>query len=533
MLFSGMAGAIAFGSASIALPGPLSSRLVQLAAGLMAGRAVAKQMRLRRLSWTWTLPADVIVLQLAPHVPLAGPLLAAAAGATLWGRRWHRADLRAGGDLAQAAAGRVGPLSLLRSLPGRWLLASTSWLRRRAVTGDGLLLGRDERGASVRIPLGGRDGATHTLVVGATGSGKTVTQAAVATRAIADGAGAIVIDPKGDHFLRSHLQAAAGRAGRRFVEWTPEGPTVYNPFARGSETEIADKTLSAETYTEPHYLRQAQRYLGQEVRLLRAAGVEISLATLVAHMEPAELELAARRLGEPGAAPTFSYLDSLSPRQRRDLAGTRDRLAVLAESDAGRWLDPAHDAAFDLLAAIRERAVVLFRLDADRRPLLAAMLGAAIVQDLITGVAALQAEPARCVVVIDEFSAVSAEHVARLFARARSAGVSLLLGTQELSDLRLPGRAALLESVLGNVAAIVAHRQVVPDSADLIAGIAGTRGAWSTALRSDGGRTHTRVREYAIHPDQIKSLPRGWAAVLVPGGETPVRVTRVLPPDCG
>jgi hypothetical protein len=107
------------------------------------------------------------------------------------------------------------------------------------------------------------------------------------------------------------------------------------------------------------------------------------------------------------------------------------------------------------------------------------------------------------------------------------------VGTQELSDLRLPGRAAVLESVLGNVAAIVAHRQVVPDSADLIAGIAGTRGAWSTALRSDGGRTHTRVREYAIHPDQIKSLPRGWAAVLVPGAETPVRITRVLPPDRG
>ncbi len=42
-------------------------------------------------------------------------------------------------------------------------------------------------------------------------------------------------------------------------------------------------------------------------------------------------------------------------------------------------------------------------------------------------------------VVIDEFSAVAAEQVVRLFGRARSAGISLVLGTQELSDLRRQG----------------------------------------------------------------------------------------------
>ena len=66
-------------------------------------------------------------------------------------------------------------------------------------------------------------------------------------------------------------------------------------------------------------------------------------------------------------------------------------------------------------------------------------------------------------VVIDEFSAIAAEQVVRLFGRARSAGLSLLLGTQELSDLRLPGRERLLEQVLGNLSVLIAHRQVVPE----------------------------------------------------------------------
>ncbi len=131
----------------------------------------------------------------------------------------------------------------------------------------------------------------------------------------------------------------------------------------------------------------------------------------------------------------------------------RDRLAIMAESDVGRWLDPATPGAesFELLDAVRSGAVVYFSLRADCRPLLAQMLGAAIVQDLQTVVSALQERPARCVVVIDEFSAIAAEQVAGLFARARSAGISLLLGTQELSDLRLPGHGMLQEQVLGNL----------------------------------------------------------------------------------
>jgi type IV secretory pathway TraG/TraD family ATPase VirD4 len=250
----------------------------------------------------------------------------------------------------------------------------------------------------------------------------------------------------------------------------------------------------------------------------------------VHHLEPMRLEVAARRLPEADAGATFAYLDSLTARQQRDLAGTRDRLAILAESDAGRWLDPATSAAvpFELLDAVRERAVVYFRLDADRRPLLGQMLGAAIVQDLLTTVSALQVEPIATIVVIDEFSAVAAEHVGRLFGRARSAGMSMVLGTQELSDLRLPGRAGLADQVLGNVGALIAHRQVVPDSAGLIADVAGSQGGWVTAQRPGGEGTRTRVRVPAVHPDQIKALPRGYAVVVVPGGSQPVRLTRVL-----
>jgi hypothetical protein len=344
--------------------------------------------------------------------------------------------------------------------------------------------------------------------------------------------GAIVLDPKGDAGLREGIRGAALDAGRQFLEWTPQGPLVYNPFARGGASEIADKALAGERFTEPHYLRQAQRYLGHAVRALHAAGLEASLARLVEQLDPAGLERLARALPEPHAARVFAYLDALSARQRSDLAGVRDRLAILAESDVGRWLDPCTPRAerFDLLAAARSRAVVYFALQADTRPLLGEMLGAAIVQDLQTVVASLQGRAVPTLVAIDEFSAIAPEQVVRLFARARSAGFGLLLGTQELSDLRPAGRERLLEQVLGNLSVLIAHRQVVPASAELISDVAGRRGAWRVSSHSSGTSTRVRGQEPVLEPECVMRLERGWSAVLVLGRAAGARVTRMFAP---
>jgi hypothetical protein len=506
---------------------------ISVALGVTIGVIAARLMRRKHLHWSWAATAlALVVLARSVFAGLAVPLVLATLGATLWGRRWHAHDLDAGADLADLAARRRGPADALGSA------ARTFALRRRRSDIGGwfragqLTLGRDERGRAVSIPCGG-DGGKHTLVVGATGSGKTVTQTWIATQAIGHGMGAIVIDPKGDREMREEIRVAAHAARKDFIEWTPDGPSIYNPYARGSETQIADKLLAGERFTEPHYLRQAQRYVGHVVRVLRGCGVEVSLRGIVDYLEPARLESCARELPERDAGCTHEYLDSLTARQLSDLAGVRDRLAILVESDVGPWLDPGTVGAvrFDLLQAVQSRRVVYFNLESDSRPLLAQMLAAAIVQDLQTTVADLQRRPTPTLVVIDEFSAVGAEHVVRLFGRARSAGLSLLLGTQELTDLRLPGRETVLEQVMGNLSTLIAHRQVVPQSAELIASLAGRKGAWRATLRGDGASTRTRTRVGLLDPDEVSRLAPGWAAVIVlAASEAGARLTQVFAP---
>jgi hypothetical protein len=437
---------------------------------------------------------------------------------------WHHDDLAHGADIAETARARVGIIGMIRRRHRLAAIKRDGW-----ISNAGLVVGRDERGLPVSIPVGYESGS-HTLVLGATGSGKTVSEAWIASRLIEEGHGAIVVDPKGDRMLHDELKRSAERAGARFLEWTPEGPLAYNPYAQGSDTEIADKALSGETFTEPHYLRQAQRYLGHAIRVMHTAGVPVTPVSLMKQLEPGELEFTARQLPDEGASAVLTYLDSLTDRQRRDLAGVRDRLSILAESDTRRWLDPrGSDDALDIQQAVAERAVVYFRLDSDRRPLLAGMLAAAIVGDLIALVARLQANPVPTVVVIDEFSAVAADQVARLFGRARSAGVSLILGTQELADLKTAAEG-LREQTLGNVATVIAHRQNVPESAELIAAMAGTKPVWVTTQQTEQGLiatspsgrgSRTRGHEYEIHPSNIKQLQTGFAAVITPGGGPP------------
>jgi hypothetical protein len=512
----------------------LAHTIALLAIGALLGIVAARLLRSKDLHWSWAAGALLIACLLRSAFASVAPMLfTAALWTTMRARRSQREDLEAGADLADLAARRRRPTDLLSAGVGALAVRR----RRRAPGGwfrEGeMIVGRDERGRLVTIPFGGSHGGTHTLLVGATGSGKTVTQTWMAVRAIEHGMGAIVIDPKGDADMRGAVARAADAAGRRFIEWTPRGPSIYNPFAHGSGTEIADKVLAGERFTEPHYLRQAQRLLGHVVRSLRAAGAEVDLHTIAQHLDPARLELLVRTLPADDARSTEHYLDSLTPRQLGEIAGVRDRLAILAESDVGPWLDPlgTDRGRFDLLEAVESRHVVYFELDADSRPLLTQMLGAAIVGDLQTTVASLQGRPRPTIVVIDEFSSLAAEHVVRLFGRARSAGLSLVLSTQELSDLRLHGREALLEQVMGNLTVVLSHRQVVPGSAELIASLAGTRGAWRTSRNGAGRVSRTRVREGALSPDLLMGLGLGWVAAIVLSDDRDARLAHVLSLD--
>jgi conjugal transfer pilus assembly protein TraD len=436
-----------------------------------------------------------------------------------------------------AAVAIAGVASLMRAAARRQRAAGPA-TRENAV-----VLGADASGTPV--VLGDRQLSAHALILGASGAGKSTTLLAILTDHIRRGRPVIAIDMKGSPAFARTLADAAAAAGREFHVWSPDGPARWNPLQHGNATELKDKLISTERFTEPHYQRAAERYVQLALQVLHEADPDrpATLERVVSMMDPQRLATMVRHLPAERAAQVEDYLAGLTPDQVSAVRGLGTRLAIISESHTGAFLRPAEDAV-DLPAALEGRQVVLFSLNSSIYGKLSAQLGTLAIQDLVTAsghrlndVGDVARVP-QALVGIDEFSALGADNVISLLARGRESRVSVLLATQELADLDRAGRG-LRDQVLGVTAVKIAHRQDVPASAHTIAQMAGTTKIWEPTYqisrgpfgRYDTSRgTRRAVEEFVVHPNEIKSLKTGQAVMITKLPSAQVRTVRVAPP---
>ena len=317
------------------------------------------------------------------------------------------------------------------------------------------------------------------------------------------GMAAIVVDPKGDRWharAGCHARGARRRAGR-FIHVDAAGAGGVQPVrarrgdrdrrqgARGGALHRAPLPAPGAALPRARSTRAAGRRAGGEPRG-RSSRRSI----------PRGWSCSRASCRRSARGRVHAYLDSLTPpsaqrpggraRPPGDHGGVRRRARGSIPPRAGAER-------FDLLEAVRTGRSCYFSLQADRRPLLAQMLGSAIVQDLQTVVSALQERPARC--------ARGDRRVLRDRRGARGAALrpGALGGDQPAA--RHPG--ALRPASAGSRDAagagarqphgVIAHRQAVPASAELIARLAGSRGAWRT----------TRQQRRPEHPHAGQRAP--------------------------
>ena len=416
----------------------------------------------------------------------------------------------------------------------------------KAAGAQAVLLGRERRERPVLLT--DHQLSTHGLVLGASGSGKSTTLLRILSEHIARGSPVVAIDLKGSPAFARVLAQAAVAAGRPFRLWTPDGPCAWNPLAHGNATELKDKLIGTERFTEPHYQRAAERYVQTVLQVLEHAhpGRAPTLEEVVRLLEPHRLASMLRRAPRPLAVRVQDYVAELTPDQLSAIRGLGTRLAVITESHLGRHLVPrGTEPQIDLRAALAGPDVVLFSLNSSSYGKLAAQIGTMAIQDLVSAAGrrlTAQADDRgtpRAIVALDEFSALGGDQVLALLARGREAGVSVLVATQELADL---DRAApgLREQIIGNTAVKIVHRQDVPASAQTVAQMVGTERVWEET-RQIGGPLHggletgrgTRrvVEQFVVHPNTIKTLQTGQALVITKLPETRARLAAVTPPE--
>ena len=432
---------------------------------------------------------------------------------------------------------------------------------------NGFTLGINDHGD--RVIQTDKDAATHTLVVGASGSGKTTTVMSKARDAVKRGQGLVFVDLKGGPDVPEVLSKFAKRYGRKFSHWTlqprdtpytgpdTQGPAYYDPLARGEATRRKDLLIASREWSEEFYKIEASNYL-QLLFYIAIANPNPEVSTLsdvVSLLNPRALMARAKPLiDNPVYADIISGIESLnderiSPQKRNAIEGLRSQLAVILNSVAGQWLhvDPkGHN--INLKEAAHNGDIVVFSLDSSNYQELASLVANLIIQDLKTVTSELRDDPSPqpMQIFIDEFSAIGSDNIIGLINKSRDAGLPVTLATQALGDLRRVNEA-FLDQLIGIVSSYIIHRANKEDDAQVYAGLTGkvkrkrfsqnvdyTKSRWGgigKGAGTGGGRVE-EVEEYLITPNEIQQLGMG-EMVYIAKAQQPVYIQHVtvIPED--
>jgi hypothetical protein len=540
------------------------------------GVAFAELLRRHRLSWTWALlsaavTAPVILIS-APHA--ARGLMEALHGlpgsfrlTSLCGLMWpfwlavvspvaavfkawrdHRSTVQ-GGEAEQRASNQTGPIAWWRRRRH-----NASSLAAGPISADGLHLGVDQLGAVVRLP----PLQAHATIVGGSNTGKTNTAEVVLEGHVADGAGFVVLDGKGGR----SLPRAAVELGRRYTRpvalWSvlPYGAGAedldalrlpWNVTGEGNPTEIKDRIGSTEDQSEPYYAAVAARGLLMAARALQATDGAVRLDEIAACMASHERLIEAVTAANTEDIASLNWVRTLGDAEKSGLRGMGLRLATMVNSDGGEWLLPGSDGReISLYRAIREGWLVVFTLPQGMYPELIPHVTRYALQTINSVCTRIEGEgtKANAVVFVDELSAFDGDQLCAAYERARSAGVSVMVATQSVSNFDSAGGEKLLHAALDNSELVIVHRQAVPDAAELLASVGGTEEAWEhthqvqdgrgigalgveLGLDESGQRARRLTDRFRVHPNTIKQLGQGQAAVISLRPHHQVRVINV------
>jgi hypothetical protein len=360
----------------------------------------------------------------------------------------------------------------------------------------------------------------HVFIPGASGSGKTTTIGTLADGALTNGYGVVIVDCKGSG-LGGTARSLAQRHQLPLTTVDPRDPDSlgYDPCS-GDAAAVANKLVGAFTFSGEAeiYKQVAMEVVPVVCRAMTAAGQEVSLHAIYEALNKGGLS----RLGrQPGAEPYKERLTELEDSGGVGAAGYvgfQRRLGALMEGTFGELF--RKQPALSWHEQLASPRVTYLSLSATAAGEDVELFGRVVTQDLKqvcddrmrTRDRGEEVTPV--LIVYDEFAALrEARQIVDLLLQARQARAPIVVATQYI-----PEEVAIRKPVL-SAGLLVVHR-LEADDAELLAAQFGTHTTSILTSQVDYTTGHSEkgsVRwgdEYDVHPNTIRELPNGMAAVL-------------------
>ncbi len=354
------------------------------------------------------------------------------------------------------------------------------------------------------------------LVLGTTGSGKTVTLEQFACYAIRKGYPLILIDGKPTQENVRNLWQQANSHGRSFYGFNCGNLKSYNALWGRSYTELKDKIMTLKDQWESDYYRSiAEDYLQTTLEVLIKLQKQVDLKTIAQCLDIDYLALLVREASDQTLA---EKIKSLEHYERKSLTGLQAHLNALINSELGGYLQYQEEA-FTLNEVIEQKGVAYFALPALKFPSFAKVLGKLIINDIKASIEPLNGSQP-IFIIFDEFSVFAGEQVLNLVNMGRGKGIHAIFGTQGLADLKRVD-SDFESQLLNCVNTIICHRLNHQESAESITKWIGTEDSFdltavvNAAFVQSNMGSLSKNKSFIVHPDDIKQHLQTGEAYLV------------------